>query len=145
MTATSSQPSSPQLSRICLVACTSNGTVAYSHFCCMAVTLAVRAGRRSACPRSLAGPGRTAGRKREQRVGGRCPATGRLSGRTPQRPDVSATDASAAGRLVTGRLGLVASAVLGRVGAGSAGGSRVGNPGLRYRGLGDLGLGDQRI
>src|SRR5260370_21231546 len=32
MTATSSPPSSPQLSRICLVACTSNGTVAYSHF-----------------------------------------------------------------------------------------------------------------
>src|ERR1700689_2092368 len=32
MTATSSQPSSPQLSRICLVACTSNGTVEYSHF-----------------------------------------------------------------------------------------------------------------
>src|SRR5215469_5600101 len=30
-TATSSQPSSPQLSRICLVACTSSGTVAYSH------------------------------------------------------------------------------------------------------------------
>src|SRR5262249_57359480 len=30
-TATSSQPSSPQLSRICLVACTSRGTVAYSH------------------------------------------------------------------------------------------------------------------
>src|SRR5258705_6121486 len=42
MTATSSQPSSPQLSRICLVACTSKGTVAYSHFCCMAVTLALR-------------------------------------------------------------------------------------------------------
>src|SRR5712691_4368573 len=33
MTATSSQPSSPQLSRICLVACTSSGTVEYSHFC----------------------------------------------------------------------------------------------------------------
>src|ERR1700731_613310 len=32
MTATSSHPSSPQLSRICLVACTSSGTVAYSHF-----------------------------------------------------------------------------------------------------------------
>src|SRR5881398_525798 len=32
MTATSSQPSSPQLSRICFVACTSSGTVAYSHF-----------------------------------------------------------------------------------------------------------------
>src|SRR6266404_102509 len=32
MTATSSHPSSPQLSRICLVACTSNGTVEYSHF-----------------------------------------------------------------------------------------------------------------
>src|SRR5215469_5518680 len=31
MTATSSQPSSPQPSRICLVACTSSGTVAYSH------------------------------------------------------------------------------------------------------------------
>src|SRR5580698_7039231 len=30
-TATSSQPSSPQLSSICLVACTSSGTVAYSH------------------------------------------------------------------------------------------------------------------
>ena len=28
---TSSQPSPPQLSRICLVACTSSGTVAYSH------------------------------------------------------------------------------------------------------------------
>src|SRR5690606_25479208 len=33
ITATSSQPSSPQLSRICLVAWTSSGTVAYSHFC----------------------------------------------------------------------------------------------------------------
>src|SRR5581483_3419983 len=32
MTVTSSHPSSPQLSRICLVACTSSGTVAYSHF-----------------------------------------------------------------------------------------------------------------
>src|SRR5215470_20188667 len=31
ITATSSQPSSPQLSRICLVACTSRGTVTYSH------------------------------------------------------------------------------------------------------------------
>src|SRR5215475_2087318 len=32
-TVTSSHPSCPQLSRICLVACTSSGTVAYSHFC----------------------------------------------------------------------------------------------------------------
>ena len=32
-TATSSQPSSPQLSRICFVAWTSSGTVTYSHFC----------------------------------------------------------------------------------------------------------------
>src|SRR5215469_13463463 len=39
-TATSSHPSSPQLSRICLVACTSSGTVTYSHFC-MGETLAV--------------------------------------------------------------------------------------------------------
>src|SRR5215468_5547878 len=38
-TATSSHPSSPQLSRICLVACTSSGTVTYSHFC-MGETLA---------------------------------------------------------------------------------------------------------
>src|SRR5437879_1041400 len=32
MTVTSSQPSSPHWSRICLVACVSSGTVAYSHF-----------------------------------------------------------------------------------------------------------------
>src|ERR1700758_1909472 len=38
-TATSSQPSSPLLSRICLVACTSSGTVWYSHLV-MALTLA---------------------------------------------------------------------------------------------------------
>src|SRR5579863_10406461 len=39
-TATSSQPSSPALSRICLVACTSSGKVAYSHLV-MALTLAL--------------------------------------------------------------------------------------------------------
>src|SRR5271165_5436789 len=38
-TATSSQPSSPLLSRICLVAWTSSGTVTYSHLV-MALTLA---------------------------------------------------------------------------------------------------------
>src|SRR6516164_9690100 len=38
-TATSSHPSSPQLSRICLVACTSSGTVTYFHLV-MALTLA---------------------------------------------------------------------------------------------------------
>lgn len=31
MTVTNSQPSSPQVSRICLVACDNSGTVAYSH------------------------------------------------------------------------------------------------------------------
>ena len=40
-TCTSSQPSSPHWSRICLVACTINGTVAYSYFV-MPVTLAPR-------------------------------------------------------------------------------------------------------
>src|SRR5271170_6852105 len=39
-TVTSSQPSSPLLSRICLVACTSSGTVTYSHLV-MALTLAL--------------------------------------------------------------------------------------------------------
>src|SRR5580700_5926518 len=39
-TATSSQPSSPLLSRICLVAWTSSGTVTYSHLV-MALTLAL--------------------------------------------------------------------------------------------------------
>src|SRR4030095_2845629 len=33
MPCTTPQPSSPQLSRICLVAWTSRGTVTYSHFC----------------------------------------------------------------------------------------------------------------
>src|SRR6202000_1336868 len=39
-TATSSQPRSPLLSRICLVACTSSGTVWYSHLV-IALTLAL--------------------------------------------------------------------------------------------------------
>src|SRR5688572_6284518 len=42
-TCTSSQPSSPQLSRICLVAWTSTGTVTYSHFV-MAATVATGSG-----------------------------------------------------------------------------------------------------
>src|SRR3954453_5323881 len=41
-TCTSSQPSSPMLSRICLVACTSSGTVMYSHFV-IAATLSMDA------------------------------------------------------------------------------------------------------
>ena len=47
ITETSSQPSSPQLSRICLVAWTSSGTVAYYHICMPAqYRPAVRPGRR---------------------------------------------------------------------------------------------------
>src|SRR5690606_40000720 len=42
MTETSSHPSSPQLSRICFVACDSSGTVAYSHFV-MAASLLIPA------------------------------------------------------------------------------------------------------
>src|SRR5690606_25938859 len=55
ITATSSQPSSPQLSSICLVAWTSSGTVAYSHFC-MASTLT--GGRRRWALTSLSRGGR---------------------------------------------------------------------------------------
>src|SRR5690348_7030709 len=48
-TCTSSQPSSPKLSRICLVACTRSGAVMYSHFVMLATLVGGRdPGRRVA-------------------------------------------------------------------------------------------------
>src|SRR3954451_3546443 len=57
---TSSHPSSPQLSRICLVAWTSRGTVTYSHFCiaCILPNRRVRAQLRA---RGVAGLARLSG------------------------------------------------------------------------------------
>ncbi len=84
-TATSSQPSSPQLSRICLVAWTSSGTVTYSHFC-MGETVAVRLGATASTPTASATPATLGAAPHEVAVGGEDDAAARMTPGQPGQP-----------------------------------------------------------